>query len=69
MEATDLLSVGRLFGHPSISKLAIELANRLLNDFCFNFVDHISPELDIRSRRLTPNEIEISHGRVSWQTC
>jgi hypothetical protein len=34
-------------GHRSVSKFAIELANPLLNDFCLNFVDHISPELDI----------------------
>src|SRR5262244_3221031 len=47
----DLLSVGPLLGYRSISKFAIELADRPLNDFCFNFVDHISPELDIRSRR------------------
>src|SRR5215467_13909349 len=43
----DLLSVGPLLGYLSISKFAIELANRPLNDFCFNFVNHISPELDI----------------------
>jgi hypothetical protein len=47
-----------LFGDRPISKFAIELANRVLNDFCFNFIDHISPELDIQSRRLTPNEKE-----------
>src|SRR5262249_16039545 len=64
----DLLSIGPLLGHRAISEFAIELANRLLNDFCFNFVDHISPELDIRSGRLRPNEKERSHGRVSWQT-
>jgi hypothetical protein len=57
-----------LFGDRPISKFAIELANRVLNDLCFNFIDHISPELDIRSRRLTSNEKEISHGGVSWQT-
>src|SRR5215475_705853 len=37
----DLLSIGPLLGHRSISKFAIKLANRLLDDFCFNFVDHI----------------------------
>src|SRR5262245_26431038 len=41
----DLLSIGPLLGHRSISKFAMELANRLLNDFCFNLVDHISPNL------------------------
>ena len=43
----DLLSIGPLFGHRSISKFAIELANPLFNDFCFNFVDHISSNFDI----------------------
>src|SRR5215475_10512501 len=64
----DLLSVGPLLGHRSISKFAIELANGLLNDFCLSFVDHIFPEVDIRSFRSLLNEREISHGRVSWQT-
>src|SRR5262249_54552352 len=49
----DLLSIGPLFGHRSISKFAIELTNRLLNDSCFDFVDHSAPEVDIRLRRLT----------------
>jgi hypothetical protein len=64
----DLLSIRPLFGDRPISKFPIELANRVLNDFCFDFLDHISPELDIRPRRLALNEKEISHGRVSWQT-
>src|SRR5262249_15234084 len=41
----DFLSVGSLFGYRSVSEFAVEVANPLLNDFCFNFVDHISPNL------------------------
>src|SRR5262245_34919299 len=41
----DLLSIGPLFGRRSICECAIDLANPLLDDFCFNFVDHISPNL------------------------
>ena len=54
--ASPYRGVGPLFGDRPISEFAIELANPLLNDSCFNFVDHIAPELDIRSGRLTPNQ-------------
>src|SRR5215471_15281084 len=39
----DLLSVGPLYGHRSLSQFAVELANRVVDDPRFDFVDHVAP--------------------------
>jgi hypothetical protein len=38
----DLLSVGSLFGYRSVSQFAVEVANRFVDDPCFDFVDHVA---------------------------
>src|SRR5215472_14165952 len=38
----DLLSVGSLFGYRPVSQFAVELANRFVDDPCFDFVDHVA---------------------------
>src|SRR5262249_27760717 len=51
MEATISSPSGRCLATVPSASLRKNSPIVSCNDFCFNFVDHISPELDIRSRR------------------
>src|SRR5262245_42446886 len=66
---SNLLSIGLLFAHRSISEFAIELANPLLNDSCFNFVDHIVAEVDIRLRRLSLTASASRFNEIALCSC
>jgi len=44
----DLLPIGSLFAYRSVSQFAVKLADRFVDDFCFDFVDHVAPNLSIR---------------------